>query len=39
MSAACVKNSPPLPPVPAAPYDSVKQPLDTCRRPFNAPKI
>lgn len=39
MTAACVKSSPPLPPVPAAPYDSVKQPLDTCRRPFNAPKI
>lgn len=38
MAAACVKSSPPLPPVPAAPYDSAKQPLDTCRRPFIAPK-
>ncbi len=38
MAAACVKSSPPLPPVPAAPYDPVKQPLDTCRRPFNASK-
>lgn len=38
MAAACVKSSPPLPPVPTAPYDSVKQPLDTCRRPFNAQK-
>lgn len=38
IAAACVKSSPPLPPAPAAPYDSVKQPLDTCRRPFRAPK-
>lgn len=38
MEGACVKSSPPLPPVPTAAYDSVKQPLDTCRRPFNVPK-
>ncbi len=38
MEGACVKSAPPLPPVPAAAYDSVKQPLDTCRRPFIAPK-
>ena len=38
MEGACVKSAPPLPPVPAVAYDSVKQPLDTCRRPFNAPK-
>ena len=38
MAVACVKSSPPLPPVPTAAYDSVKQPLDTCRRPFVAPK-
>ena len=38
MVGACVKSAPPLPPVPAAAYDPVKQPLDTCRRPFNAPK-
>ncbi len=38
MAAACVKSSPPLPPVPTAAYDSVKQPLDTCRRPFVAAK-
>lgn len=31
---ACVKSSPPLPPSPTAPYDPIKQPLDTCRRPF-----
>lgn len=37
-AAACVKSSPPLPPVPTAAYDPVKQPLDTCRRPFSAPK-
>lgn len=36
LAGACVKSSPPLPPVPAAPYDPVKQPLDTCRRPFVA---
>lgn len=38
MEGACVKSAPPLPPVPATAYDPVKQPLDTCRRPFNAPK-
>lgn len=38
MAAACVKSSPPLPPIPTAAYDPVKQPLDTCRRPFVAPK-
>ncbi len=38
MEGACVKSSLPLPPVPAAAYDPVKQPLDTCRRPFSAPK-
>ncbi len=38
MEGACVKSSPPLPPVPAAAYDPIKQPLDTCRRPFSAPK-
>lgn len=38
MEGACVKSAPPLPPVPAAAYDPVKQPLDTCRRPFSAPK-
>ena len=34
LAGACVKSSPPLPPIPAAPYDPAKQPLDTCRRPF-----
>ena len=34
MAAACVKSSPPLPPVPKQPYDPVKQPLDMCRPPF-----
>ena len=34
MAAACVKSSPPLPPVPKQPYDSVKQPLDMCRPVF-----
>ena len=38
MEGACVKSAPPLPPVPAAAYDPIKQPLDTCRRPFSAPK-
>ncbi len=38
MEGACVKSAPPLPPVPAAAYDPVKQPLDTCRRPFIAPE-
>lgn len=38
LAAACVKSSPPLPPVPAVAYDPIKQPLDTCRRPFTAPK-
>ena len=38
LAGACVKSSPPLPPVPAAAYDAVKQPLDTCRRPFSALK-
>lgn len=37
LAVACVKSSPPLPPVPTAAYDPVKQPLDTCRRPFRAP--
>lgn len=37
LAVACVKSSPPLPAVPTAPYDAVKQPLDTCRRPFRAP--
>ncbi len=35
MAIACVKSSPPIP---AAPYDLAKQPLDTCRRPFSLPK-
>lgn len=34
LAAACVKSAPPLPPVPKAPYDPVKQPLDTCRPVF-----
>lgn len=34
MAAACVKSSPPLPPVPKQPYDPVKQPLDMCRPVF-----
>lgn len=38
LEGACVKSSPPLPPVPTAAYDPVKQPLDTCRRPFDAAK-
>lgn len=38
LAVVCVKSSPPLPPVPAGAYDAVKQPLDTCRRPFSAPK-
>lgn len=38
LAAACVKSSPPLPAVPTAAYNPVKQPLDTCRRPFVAPK-
>ncbi len=38
LAGACAKSAPPLPPVPAAAYDAVKQPLDTCRRPFAAPK-
>ena len=38
LAGACVKSAPPLPPVPTAAYDPVKQPLDTCRRPFVAPK-
>lgn len=38
LAAACVKSSPPLPKVPAAAYDPVKDPLETCRRPFVAPK-
>ncbi len=37
LAIACVKSSPPLPKVPAAAYDPVKDPLDTCRRPFRAP--
>jgi hypothetical protein len=31
---ASVASSPPLPPVPKAPYDPVKQPLDMCRPVF-----
>lgn len=38
LAAACVKSSPPLPPLPTAAYDPLKQPLDTCRRPFRAPQ-
>jgi len=38
LAGACVKSSPPLPPAPTAAYDAVKQPLETCRRPFVAPK-
>lgn len=38
LAVACVKSAPPLPKVPAAAYDPVKDLLDTCRRPFNAPK-
>lgn len=38
LAGACVKSAPPLPPVPAVAYDPVKQPLDTCRRPFVTPK-
>jgi len=38
LAGSCVRSSPPLPPLPTAAYDPVKQPLDTCRRPFNAPK-
>ncbi len=34
LAGACVKSVPPLPPIPAAPYDAIKQPLDMCRRPF-----
>lgn len=37
LAVACVKSSPPLPPVPTAAHDPIKQPLDTCRRPFRAP--
>ncbi|RLT06444.1 MAG: disulfide bond formation protein B [Planctomycetota bacterium] len=37
LAVACVKSAPPLPKVPAAAYDPVKDPLDTCRRPFRAP--
>ncbi len=38
MEGACVKSAPPLPKVPDAAYDPVKDPLDMCRRPFSAPK-
>lgn len=34
MAWGSVASSPPLPPVPKAPYDSVKQPLDMCRPVF-----
>lgn len=34
MAWGCKESSPPLPKAPDAPYDPVKQPLDTCRRPF-----
>ena len=36
LAGACVKSAPPLPPIPNAPYDAIKQPLDTCRRSFIA---
>ena len=36
LAGACVKSAPPLPPIPTAPYDAIKQPLDTCRRSFVA---
>ena len=29
-----IASSPPLPPAPTAPYDLVKQPLETCRPPY-----
>ncbi len=31
---ACVASAPPLPPTPAQPYDSSRQPFDMCRPPF-----
>jgi disulfide bond formation protein DsbB len=31
---ASIAGSPPLPPAPKAPYDSLKQPLDMCRPPY-----
>ena len=31
---ACIASAPPLPPTPAQPYDSSKQPFDMCRSPF-----
>lgn len=31
-----IASSPPLPPTPKVPYDSVKQPLDTCRPVFQS---
>lgn len=34
LSWACIRSAPPLPPVPAQPYDPVKQPFDMCRPPF-----
>jgi disulfide bond formation protein DsbB len=34
MTWASIASSPPLPTVPKAPYDPVKQPLDMCRPPF-----
>ncbi len=34
MAAASIKSSPPLPPVPAQPYDPVTQPFEMCRPPF-----
>ena len=36
LAAASVASSPPLPPVPTAPYDLEKQPLNTCRPPFHS---
>jgi hypothetical protein len=35
---ASIAGAPPLPPAPAAPYDAVRQPLDTCRPPYVVPK-
>jgi hypothetical protein len=32
---ASIAGSPPLPPAPKAPYDSVRQPLDMCRPPYH----
>lgn len=37
MAWACIASAPPLPPTPAQPYDSSKQPFDMCRPPFVTP--